>query len=185
MHIASVIGRIESKRLAFNKDESTAGFTMLRPLPEIRSTWQLDAAEAFLMLVLFGTHRLYLGRLQQVRLGATVYLQDFRALLQRFLAEWSGPCSSTCRVFRQQLTFCGVIRLQSVGECSLFIYGSHLINIHKGNSLRGVSSVSLRQDPQHSHNIQSEYSIPISLGTHHLTRSCSRLIPESIRAELD
>lgn len=52
--------------------------------------WKVKLADACLLLVLFGAHRMYRVRLQGARVKGVIYLADFRELLQNFLAEWSG-----------------------------------------------------------------------------------------------
>ena len=50
-------------------------------------------AEACLLLVFFGAHRMYRTRLQAVRVKGEVYLSDFKMLVSHFLDEWSGKSS--------------------------------------------------------------------------------------------
>lgn len=61
--------------------------------PEIEpapSTWHLTTAEALFTVVLLGTQRAYRKRLEKTRVAASVNLEDFRDVIQGFLAQWTG-----------------------------------------------------------------------------------------------
>ena len=68
----------------------TPDFQLYRDVVNDEVGWKVKFADACLLLVLFGAHRMYRTRLQSTRVKGVIYLADFRELLQNFLAEWSG-----------------------------------------------------------------------------------------------
>lgn len=93
-HIARLLREVQSARtLSPRKGCSSAvkaAFDFHRVPKKHRSSWQLEAAEYLLAGILLGAHKLYFGRLKNVRMGPSVHLTDFRDTVRSFLNEWSN-----------------------------------------------------------------------------------------------
>ena len=87
-HIARTMSKIENVRSQTNF--GTSDNKLYRPVVPKEPGRLTKFAEACLMVLLFGAHRMYRVRLQHARVQGTIYLTDFRELLGNFLAEWSG-----------------------------------------------------------------------------------------------
>lgn len=87
-HIARTMTQIEQSRQ--KAKFGTPDFRLYRDVVGEDVGWKVKLADACLLFVLFGAHRMYRARLQGARVKGAVYLADFRELLKNFLAEWSG-----------------------------------------------------------------------------------------------
>ena len=54
------------------------------------STWQLTVAEGLLSVLLLSTHLSYRNRLAKTRVAWSVNLEEFRHVVEKMLAEWTG-----------------------------------------------------------------------------------------------
>ncbi len=87
-HIARTMIKIEEYREKANF--GTSDYQLYRPVVPETPSWKVKMAERCLMVILFGAHKSYRMRLQGARVRGTVYLADFRELLNHLLVEWSG-----------------------------------------------------------------------------------------------
>ncbi|KAL6307096.1 hypothetical protein BKA93DRAFT_728061 [Sparassis latifolia] len=130
-HIARILYNVESFKLR-GKTENKPGFNLQRKPNIVRSTWQLKAADAVLMVLLFGTHRTYLRRLCEARVEDSAYLLEFRESLKQFLEEWSVWNAWLSTAFLSALRPQGIDGVQKTASLASAIFSvlSVLIGVH-------------------------------------------------------
>ncbi|PCH40721.1 hypothetical protein WOLCODRAFT_162483 [Wolfiporia cocos MD-104 SS10] len=94
-------------------------------------TWQTEALDYMLMFILLGAHRMYFGRLRKVRDGRSIFLNDFRELMRKFVAEWTAEADRT----RPTPTDSNLLATVFVGGNIAFLSVPNINNLQRTASL--------------------------------------------------